>query len=575
MTNLSKLKREELISFLEKIKQNNSDSGSVAMLNQVISALDEKKYGLVWEEHIENIDECLVKNIPIFKNIRDKEINNNIENKWNFLLEGDNLHSLHLLKKTHKEKIDVIYIDPPYNTKNKDFMYNDDYLAPDDVFKHSKWLSFMSKRLRIARELLCESGFIAISIDEKEFAQLKLLCDDIFGENNYQATIHIQVRYADKSLTEEKAFKPVIEYLLLYSKNNLYFVPNRPTEEYTDDKFVFEIKEIASGETIKVNNDEVTVFKKGEWEIIEHKESSKEKLKETWISGSIYTKMSYGKVFQAVVEPRINIDGLGSLYKVHGRGDDGLGYRYYTGPQRANAKRGKMYSGIPLDRLKEMELGEAIRYKPINTFYDLSADFGNIDHEGKVKFNSGKKPIKLLKEIINFSSNKNCLVLDFFAGSGSTGQAVLELNKDGNNRKFILCTNNENEICEKITYKRMENISEIYNFNLKYFKTDYVKKFSENEFLSDILSSHIIELIELNYGISIDNIIYQVVFSEKDIDKLLSNKELLNKCKFLFISEEVLLTGLQEDILSKTNIEIFDIPSYYFKEELREAGEIW
>ena len=229
----------------------------------------------------------------------------------------------------------------------------------------------------------------------------------------------------------------------------------------------------------------------------------------------------------------------------------------------------------PLDRLKEMELGEAIRYKPINTFYDLSADFGNIDHEGKVKFNSGKKPIKLLKEIINFSSNKDCLVLDFFAGSGSTGQAVLEINKDGNNRKFILCTNNENQICEKITYKRMENISEIYNFNLKYFKTDYIKKFSENEFLSDILSSHIIELIELNYGISIDNIIYQVVFSEEDIDKLLSNKELLNKCKFLFISEDVLLTGLQEDILSKASIEIFDIPSYYFKEELREAGEIW
>ena len=273
-------------------------------------------------------------------------------------------------------------IDPPYNTGNNDFIYNDNFIVKEDGYRHSKWLSFISERLIYARELLRDEGYILISIDESESAQLKLLCDEIFGSDNFQTTLHIQVCYPQKSLTEEKNFKPVMEYVFLYSKSARDFKPKRITEEYTDDSFVYQIKELTDGENFKIGNQEVTVFKKGEWKLKKLEEGSIDGLKETWISGTIYTKMSYGKVFQSVVEPRIEKDGLMCLYKVHGRGEDGLGYRYYTGPQKKNAKRGKMYSGIPLTRIEEMKEGNAVRYKPIDTFFDYAADFGNINHEG-------------------------------------------------------------------------------------------------------------------------------------------------------------------------------------------------
>ena len=172
------------------------------------------------------------------------------------------------------------------------------------------------------------------------------------------------------------------------------------------------------------------------------------------------------------------------MYKVHGRGEDGLGYRYYTAPQRTGATRGKMYSGMPLSRVEEMKTEQgAIRYAPIPNFYDFSADFGNIRHEGGIGFNSGKKPVKLLKFLINLHKDKRITVLDFFAGSGSTGHAVLEANRDdGGKRSFLLCTNNESGIAEEVTYPRIKNVVEGYSgfegipANVRYFKTSFVPR---------------------------------------------------------------------------------------------------
>lgn len=450
-------------------------------------------------------------------------------------------------------------------------------MEKEDGYRHSKWLSFMTKRLEIAKKIMSETGLIMISIDENEHAQLRLLCDEILGENNYISTYHIQVRYAEKSLTEDKAFKPVIEYVLMYAKNNSVFIPNRPEEEYTDEKFVFEIKELGKGEDFFVNNQKVTVFKKGEWSIKKHEKGSRELLKETWISGTIYTKMSYGKVFQSVVEPRVSIDGLSCLYKVHGRGEDGLGFRYYTGPQRANAKRGKMYSGIPLTRLEEIDKeGSSTRYLPITTYYDYAAEFGNINHEGKMTFNSGKKPVKLLKSLINLHKGKEVVVLDFFAGSGSTGHAVIDLNKeDGGNRKYILCTNNENNICEDVTYKRLINIQEELPHNLKYYKTDFIPKIQDDEdnVLSDDLLNHIKEMVQLEHGIDIDNQKYHIILTDDDADRMEKEWDKYKECKALYISKNVLLTTSQNVLFS--SVEINTIPDYYFESELREVGEIW
>jgi adenine-specific DNA-methyltransferase len=387
-----------------------------------------------------------------------------IDNTQNLVLKGDNLDSLKILKNHYTGKIKCIYIDPPYNTNKDEFVYPDkfdkeeaevvglanlsenDFARMDFSFKtkksHNGWLAFMYPRLLLAKDLLSEEGVIFISIDDNEQANLKILCDDVFGEENFQTTLNIQVRYADKSLNEEKPFKPLLEYILVYSKSN-QFVPNRPIEEYTSDKFIFEIEEIVEGSEFTIGNQLVKVFKKGQWKIVKHEIGDNKRLKETWITGSIYSTMSYGKVFQKVVEPRISEDGLGCLYKVIGRGEDGLGFRYYTGPQKATATKGKMYSGMPLDRVEEMKSEKgAIRYTPISTFYDYSADFGNIRHEGGVGFNSGKKPIKMIKQLLEWSvlTEKNAIILDFFAGSGSTGHAVMQLNsEDEGNRKFILC----------------------------------------------------------------------------------------------------------------------------------------
>lgn len=183
MANLSKIKREKMIKYLEELKKMNDDEENIRAITEIENALNEKKYDLVWEEHSEKVDEMLEHNIPIFVEDEKRKIVVDEEEGYNFLLEGDNLHSLKLLEKTHKGKIDVIYIDPPYNT-GKEFVYNDDLIATSDSYRYSKWLSFMYSRLKIARELLNAKGVIFLSIDDNEFSQLKMLCDEIFGENN-------------------------------------------------------------------------------------------------------------------------------------------------------------------------------------------------------------------------------------------------------------------------------------------------------------------------------------------------------------------------------------------------------
>ena len=172
MANLSQQRREKMLNFLETLKEQHKDDASLIAINQIEKELTSKKYGLVWEEHEEEVDVKMQTHIPVFTEVEDKEIVGNPDShEYNFLLEGDNLHSLKLLEKTHKGKIDVIYIDPPYNTGNK-FTYNDENVELADTFRHSKWLSFIQERLRIAKKLLSDNGIIFISIDDNEQANL-------------------------------------------------------------------------------------------------------------------------------------------------------------------------------------------------------------------------------------------------------------------------------------------------------------------------------------------------------------------------------------------------------------------
>jgi len=450
-------------------------------------------------------------------------------------------------------------------------------LTIDDGFKHSKWLSFMSKRLEVAKQLLSREGIIFISIDDNEYAQLKILCDEIFDEENYQATFHMQVRYAEKSINEEKSFKPLMEYVLLYSKDKNFFSPKMEAEEYDLSKFNYKITELTQGEKFTVNNQEVIVFRPLEWTISEVKPSLTG-LKETWITGSIYSKMSYGKVYQTVIEPRIDIDGLGCLYKVMGRGEDGLGYRYYTGPRRKNATKGKMFSGVPLERVEEIKNGgTSLKYKPILTSFDFSPDFGNIRTEGGVAFNSGKKPIKMIKQLINYHPNKDAIVLDFFAGSASTAHAVIELNKeDGGKRRYIMCTNNENNICTEKTYPRLKNVLTGWGNNaaspgnLIYLKTDYVERESDHpEYnLEKKLTAHIKEMVSLEHHSVIDGTKYVLITNDDELYQFESNDSIISCCKSVYYSSNVLLTHSFMKTINDHNIEAILIPDYYFMTEL-------
>ena len=185
-TNLSREKREKIIKNIQIMKSKLQDDTELLLtLNEIENELKRKKYGLVWENHEEKIDQEIKDKIPVFEENKSLELKFDESKSTNFILEGNNLHSLYLLEKTHKSKIDLIIIDPPYNRGLNDFVYDDNYIDKTDSFKHSKWISFMSKRLIIAKKLLKDNGVIFINIDDNEFAQLKLLCDDIFGEENF------------------------------------------------------------------------------------------------------------------------------------------------------------------------------------------------------------------------------------------------------------------------------------------------------------------------------------------------------------------------------------------------------
>lgn len=191
-TNISKQKREDLLAKIKEIRsfitaapQDENTGNLLSYLSDLEKDVNGKKYGLVFEEHREEIDEILDTHTPVLTEEKDLFINNG--SQINFLIEGDNLASLKLLQKAHKGKINLIYIDPPYNTGKKDFVYDDAFVEKTDLFRHSKWLSFMETRLKIAKTLLSETGTIFISIDDGEQAVLRELCDSIFGYNNFVA----------------------------------------------------------------------------------------------------------------------------------------------------------------------------------------------------------------------------------------------------------------------------------------------------------------------------------------------------------------------------------------------------
>ncbi len=327
----------------------------------------------------------------------------------NRLIFGDNLLALKALEQEFTGKIKCIYIDPPYNTGNAFQHY-------DDSVEHSLWLSLMRDRLELLSRLLRPDGFICCHIDDSEGPYLKVLLDEVFGRPNYLTTFYVQVRYPEKTLKQDMAFHKEIEQIHIY-RREYGAIPNLNKSAPSLDKFRYYIHEKTPGRRITLGGKEVVVFKQGEYEIVES-EGSENGLKEIWATGTILDGNSSGRFFRDYLAGRSETEGLGTLYKVSGIGDDKFGYRYFTGPKRSGATKGKYYQGVPTFQL---ENPEEKQFTPIENFYDLAGQFGNCRSEGGVEFRSGKKPEYLLEIILKHFSNPGEWVLDSFAGSGTTG----------------------------------------------------------------------------------------------------------------------------------------------------------
>lgn len=543
MANLSQIKREKMIAFLEALKEQHDDDESLMAINQIERELTSKKYGLVWEEHEEEVDVKMQTHIPVFTEVKEKEIvGDSDSDECNFLLEGDNLHSLKLLEKTHKGKIDVIYIDPPYNTGNKDFIYGDLQVSYEDTFKHSKWLSFMAKRLKFAKKLLSRQGMLFISIDDNEHAQLKLLCDSVLGEQNYVTSLIWQKKKGGGNDSKHVATEH--EYVLFYALN----------------------KELLSNIFIPYGDEYVSRYKEKDekgrffWDTFKRK-SGKQYYAIKCPDGSILEKDENGEPISWLRSEK----------------------RFLSDLEKGEVRIIKVNNNWTVHFKQRQPAG----YKPrsLMTGYGTTSDGAN---ELKKVFNitntfSNPKPVDLIKYFIKFCPNRKTIILDFFAGSGTTGQAVMELNQeDGGNRHFILCTNNENNICEEVTYQRLKTVitgkrqdgstySNGLPANLKYYKTDFVAKDSDE--IYDDLLEHIEEMIQLQYGIKIDKQKYVIIMDDDEMDEFERNFAHYDNLQALFINQDVLITSSQEKLLD--NVNTYIIPDCYFDFELREAGELW
>lgn len=335
----------------------------------------------------------------------------------NRLIFGDNLLALKALEQEFAGKVKCIYIDPPYNTGNAFEHY-------DDGLEHSIWLGLMRDRLEVMRNLLSPSGFICCHIDDSEGQYLKVLMDEVFGRSNYLVTLYVQVRYADKTLKQDMAFHKQIEQVHIYRKE-YGAEPNFNVKDLSFDKFCYYIEETGEGKEVVLGGKRVTIFSSGSWSIRKG-DGTVDGLKEIWATGSILDGNSSGRFFRDYLTGRKSEDGLGVLYKVENIGDDGRGYRYFSGPARATATKGKYYQGVPLNKLEEDGQPQNL---PIENFYDLAGSFGNCRHEGGVDFRSGKKPEVLLEIILKHFSSKGDLVLDSFAGSGTTGAVAHKMGR--------------------------------------------------------------------------------------------------------------------------------------------------
>ena len=422
-------------------------SALLGLLNQT------KTYGLVWEDKPEKVEERMRTELPVLKEVKSRAIiSDNADAPNHILIEGDNLEALTTLAYTHEGRIDVIYIDPPYNTRNKDFSYNDSYVDSEDSYRHSKWLSFMSRRLRIAKRLLSDRGVIFISIDDNEQANLKILCDDIFGQFCFLGNVIWEK--TDSPRMDVKGFYTRHDYILVYCMKDFVLKRLRQAE--------------VPAHYNKVDENGKRYYLKPLRLMGGHK------------SDSLY----YG-----IQAP----DGT-MIFPKEKNGENGC-WRWSRTKVEAETDRIEILKTkngwsvnyrIYAENLPDMPVSTIWPFSEVGSTRTAKTALTTVIQQTVFSY---PKPNELVKRILEIGGDKSSKILDFFAGSGTTLHAVMQLNsEDGGRRQCILCTNNENGICENVTYERNkrvingytkpngEAVEGLHANNLRYYRTDLVSR---------------------------------------------------------------------------------------------------
>ena len=452
-----------------------------------------KKYGLVWEDKPEDVEEQLRNNLPVLKEVKEKfiaakpqpakkdlfevEKTETTVAPNHILIEGDNLHALTALTFAYEKKIDVIYIDPPYNTgKENEFKYNDKWIDAEDTFRHSKWLSFISKRLKIAYSLLSENGIMFISIDDNEVAQIKMLLDELFDKltSNPKNSNSLGVLIWNLGTgTQAGHFVRSHEYVLAYCKNKKLLENFKGGDGEIEHSALKKISKknpagdfcFPSGTRFEAEDGKELV---GEW-------GGSEKM--YLIKGRMICedgKLKEEVVLRAGFAQKSQMDTWFKGEKtIDSKGQSVLEFFFNSsGILKYRKERGVINPKSVLSDVGSTKTGsEQLR--------DVLQSASEFDYP---------KSLDLIKFLIKLYG-KHSLILDFFAGSGTTLHAAMQLNaEDGGTRQCILVTNNENNICEKVTYERNKRVIQGYtnakgeqvegltNNNLRYYQSEFVSR---------------------------------------------------------------------------------------------------
>ena len=640
MANITKQKRDEMLAFLEQLKADHNDDASIRAFNEIQNHLTEKKFGLVFEEHTEEVDEKLLTHIPVLCADKDRRLCKDESKPWNFIIQGDNLQALYLLEKTHRGKVDCIYIDPPYNTGARDWKYNNDYVDGQDVYRHSKWLSMMKNRLLLAKHLLNpRNSVLLVTIDEKEFLHLGCLLEELFPTAKIQM---ISTVINSGGAAREQQFFRTDEYIFVVEIGNAYPQPLPLGDEWAvkcdkrTNQVSWRMSLVRGGSNATPSHSPgcfypIFVAEDGSHIVSIGEPLPKGQEKESVVAPkgtiAIWPMRTDGSAGVWQMSPSTLKEAVENGYVRLGRFTKyGMAISYLNRKEVEKVKSSgvKILGRRPDGSLITDDSNFVREYVP-GTQWRIDSHNARIGGTNILKqilgYNvfSYPKSVYAVHDVLRFFINNkpNAIIVDFFAGSGTTLHAVNLLNAaDGGNRTCIMVTNNEiseaeekefskkgiqkgddewekKGIAQYVTWPRTvcsmngvdingnalkgnyigsdRPMAEGFVANVKFFKCDWTPRKPEDYLLSNALCLHIREMIELQNHIEIDNKKYVLILNKSDFNKYVMDPEAYEQIEQIWVNQSIVLNSEELKLLRAKGFKY--IPREYFGQELREAAE--